>query len=243
MVLRIEDLDRGRCRPEYADALIEDMHWLGLSWAEGPDVGGPARPYRQCERMEFYREAWQALATAGAIYPCVCTRRDVERAVRAPHAGEHESIYPGTCRPKQPTPVEADGPGAVNWRFRTTPGVTVVFQDGCAGRQEYRAGDDFGDFILWRKDGVPAYQLAVVVDDAAMGITEVVRGEDLLAATAQQLLLYRALGRPAPDFHHVPLVCGEDGRRLAKRSGAHSLRALRAAGVDPTTLHPGAGRV
>ena len=243
IILRVEDLDRERCRPEYADALIDDLRWFGLAWDQGPDVGGPMGPYLQSERTNFYREAWRVLAATGAIYPCVCTRRDVERAIRAPHAGEYEAIYPGTCRPSQPMRVDAEEPGTVNWRFRTTPGETVAFQDGRAGRREYRVGTDFGDFILWRKDGVPAYQLAVVVDDAAMGITEVVRGEDLLPATAQQLLLYRALGRTAPAFYHVPLVCGEDGQRLAKRSGAHSLRALRAAGVDPTTLRQGPDRV
>ena len=167
----------------------------------------------------------------------------MERAARAPHAGEHETIYPGTCRPPEPLPVNADEPGAMNWRLRTPTGETVAFEDGRAGHQEFRVGEDFGDFIVWRKDGVPAYQLAVVVDDAAMKITEVVRGDDLLSATAQQILLYRALGLPAPAFYHAPLVLGGDGRRLAKRSGAHSLRALREAGVDPATLRPGPGRV
>ena len=230
LVLRIEDLDRERCRPEYTAALVDDLRWYGLEWQEGP--------YVQSERMRLYLEAWRALATSGAIYPCTCTRRDVERAVRAPHAGEHEAIYPGTCRPSQPVPVDSDTPGMVNWRFRAPLGERVTFEDGRAGRQKCQVGEDFGDFLLWRKDGTPAYQLAVVVDDAVMGITEVVRGEDLLLATAQQILLYRALGREVPAFYHAPLVLGDDGRRLAKRSGAHSLRALREAGVDPATLRP-----
>ena len=230
LVLRIENLDRERCRPEYTAALVDDLRWYGLEWQEGP--------YVQSERIGLYLEAWRTLAASGAIYPCICTRRDVERAARAPHAGEHEAIYPGTCRPSQPVPVDSDTPGTVNWRFRAPLGEQVTFEDGRAGRQKCQVGEDFGDFLLWRKDGTPAYQLAVVVDDAVMGITEVVRGEDLLLATAQQILLYRALGREVPAFYHAPLVLGEDGRRLAKRSGAHSLRALREAGVDPATLRP-----
>ncbi len=232
LILRVEDLDKERCRPEYAQALVEDLRWYGLVWQEGP--------YVQSDRPGLYQEAWRALARSGAVYPCTCTRRDVERAARAPHPGENEAIYPGTCRPSRPVLVDLDEPGAVNWRFRTPPGEQVAFEDGRAGRQEFRVDKDFGDFLVWRKDGTPAYQLAVVVDDAAMGITEVVRGEDLLPATAQQILLYRALGRDVPAFYHAPLVHGEDGQRLAKRSGAHSLRALRTAGVDPATLRPAA---
>lgn len=235
MVLRVEDLDRGRCRPEFVCSLIDDLCWYGLTWDEGPCI--------QSEQMGLYLDAWRRLASAGAIYPCTCTRRDVERAARAPHAGEHEAIYPGTCRPSLPAPVATEVPGAVNWRFRTPSDERVVFEDGRVGRQEFAAGQDFGDFLVWRKDGVPAYQLAVVVDDAAMRITEVVRGEDLLPATAQQILLYRALGHPVPAFYHTPLVRGTDGQRLAKRSGAHSLRALREAGVDPATLRPAGGPV
>lgn len=243
LILRIEDLDRERCRPEYVGSLLADLRWYGLDWDEGPDTGGAAGPYAQSERQEFYLDAWRSLAARGMVYACTCTRRDVERAVRAPHAGEQEPIYPGTCRPPQPLPVSADGPGNMNWRFRTMPGEAVVFQDGRAGCQEYTAGKNFGDYLVWRKDGVPAYTLAVVVDDATMGITEVVRGEDLLAATAQQILLYRALGRPTPAFYHAPLVCGANGQRLAKRAGSHSLRALREAGIDPATLRPAPGPV
>ena len=236
MALRVEDLDRGRCRPEYAAALVDDLRWYGLRWQEGPDVGGPCAPYVQSERTPLYVQAWRQLAASGAVYPCTCTRRDVELALGAPHAGENDSVYPGTCRPAQPQPVASEVPGLVNWRFRTPEHETVRFQDGAAGAQAFRAGHDFGDFIVWRKDGSPAYQLAVVADDAAMGITEVVRGEDLLASTAQQLLLYRALGLLAPAFYHCPLVKDPSGQRLAKRTGAHSLRSLRAAGIDPATL-------
>jgi glutamyl/glutaminyl-tRNA synthetase len=227
LILRIEDLDAARCKPEFDRALSEDLRWAGLDWGEGPDVGGPVGPYRQSERLAFYLAAWRKLASAGLIYACACSRRDVERASRAPHAGEQEPIYAGCCRPARPAVPEALLPDGRNWRFRTTPGEKVEFIDGAAGPQSFAAGRDFGDFIVWRKDGVPAYQLAVVVDDAAMRVTEVVRGEDLLASTAQQLLLYRALELAPPSFFHVPLITDENGVRLAKRAGAHSLRALR----------------
>lgn len=236
LVLRVEDLDRERCKPAYAEALLEDLRWLGLAWQEGPDVGGPHTPYVQSERIGHYRDAWLRLAVSGLIYPCTCSRRDVERALGAPHAGEHERIYPGTCRPPQPTPVWQIHPAGVNWRFRVPTGENVSFEDRAAGPQSFRAGDAFGDFILWRKDDVPAYQLAVVVDDASMGITEVVRGADLLESTAQQLLVYRALGVVPPAFYHCPLLMDAAGRRLAKRAGSHSLRSLREAGVDAGSL-------
>lgn len=223
LVLRIEDLDASRCRPEYAAALEPDLRWCGLAWQEGP--------HRQSERLAFYRAAWERLKSTGAIYPCQCSRRDVQAALGAPHAGETKPIYPGTCRDSA-----AVRPAHANWRFAVPPGAAVEWVDGRAGAQRFVAGGDFGDFLVWRRDGVPAYQLAVVVDDAAMGITEVVRGEDLLVSTAQQILLYRALGLAAPAFYHCPLVAGADGRRLAKREGAHSLRALRESGVDPATL-------
>ena len=238
LILRIEDLDRGRCKAEYRDALVEDLRWYGLSWQEGPDVGGAFGPYLQSERRARYVRAWRQLAAAGAIYPCTCTRRDVELALGAPHDGDHEAVYPGTCRPARSQPVLLETPPAVNWRFRAPEHESVRFVDGAAGAQSFRVGGDFGDFIVWRKDHAPAYQLAVVVDDAAMGITEVVRGGDLLASTAQQLLLYRALGWQPPAFYHCPLLKDATGQRLAKRTGAHSLRALRAAGVDPATLRP-----
>lgn len=239
LVLRVENLDRERCKQAYADAMIEDLRWYGLIWQEGPDIGGNGVPYVQSERIAFYERAWRQLAAAGDIYPCTCTRRDVELAIGAPHQGEHEAIYPGTCRPTQKERANVEAFRAVNWRFRAPTGDTIRFEDRAAGTQAFRAGGDFGDFVVWRKDGLPSYQLAVVVDDVAMEITEVVRGEDLLLSTAQQILLYRALDLSPPAFYHCPLITDTAGRRLAKRSGAHSLRALRAAGVDPATLHPG----
>ena len=239
LVLRIEDLDRERCRAEFVDALLDDLRWCGLHWQEGSDVGGPQGPYRQSERIGYYLEIWRRLAAGGAIYPCTCTRRDVAAAPRAPHADEHEGIYPGTCRPLDAVPVARETPDGVNWRFRVPVDEAVRFDDGCAGPQEFQSGHDFRDFVVWRKDGTPAYQLAVVTDDAAMAITEVVRGADLLLSTAQQILLYRALGMAVPAFYHCPLVTDERGRRLAKREGAHSLRAMRESGVDPATLRIG----
>lgn len=236
LILRVEDLDRERCKSVYAAGLIEDLRWIGLEWREGPDVGGSHGPYCQSERLPLYRKAWRQLAASGLIYPCTCSRRDVERALGAPHVGEHEPVYPGTCRPAVPTPVLDSEPAGANWRFRVPEGETVRFVDGQAGPQEFRAGHDFGDFIVWRRDDVPAYQLAVVVDDTLMRISEVVRGADLLASTAQQILLYRALGYTPPAFYHCPLVTDVAGKRLAKREGAHSLRALREAKVDPVTL-------
>ena len=238
LVLRIEDLDHERCKPEYAASLLEDMCWFGLRWDEGPDIGGPFAPYCQHARLATYRSALTQLAAAGAIYPCKCTRRDAAQALAAPHEGEPGAVHADPCRPPRGTPFEATGFAGYNWRFRAPDHEPVVFTDGCAGVQRFVAGRDFGDFIVWRKDDVPAYQLAVVVDDAAMEITEVVRGADLLLSTAQQLLLYRALGAMPPAFYHCPLVTDPNGQRLAKRTGAHSLRALRAAGVDPVSLRP-----
>ena len=239
LILRVEDLDHERCKPEFAAALLEDLRWFGLRWDEGPDIGGPHAPYRQRERMSLYRAAWRQLADQGAVYPCPCTRSDTARALAAPHPGEEEAVYVDPCRPAQPVIIPDISPAGVNWRFRVPHGDEIRFHDGRAGPQEFTAGRDFGDFIVWRKDDLPAYQLAVVVDDAAMEISEAVRGADLLLSTAEQLLLYRALGVTPPGFYHCPLVMDAGGRRLAKRSGAHSLRSLRAAGVDPATLRPG----
>jgi glutamyl-tRNA synthetase len=157
-------------------------------------------------------------------------------AVAAPHAGDDEPLYPGTCRPPHGTICNTENPSGVNWRFRVPHGESMRFVDGRCGTQHATAGVDFGDFLVWRKDDIPAYHLAVTVDDAEMGITEVVRGEDLLASTFRQLLIYRALGVEPPAFFHCPLVTDESGRRLAKRDAARSLRALRQSGADPVAL-------
>lgn len=247
LVLRNEDLDPARCRPEYVQAMIEDLRWFGLQWDEGPDCGGAFGPYTQSERGGLYRAALDKLREGGFLYPCFCSRQDVLRSLQAPHEGEDEPIYPGTCRERILDPnIPASGTetagargarqGKCHWRFRVPDGETISFADGGQGMQSFVAGKDFGDFVVWRNDDVPAYQLAVVVDDAAMQITEVVRGMDLLKSTARQLLLYRALGLPVPMFYHCPLMTDDSGARLAKRHDALSLRALRARGVPPGSL-------
>ncbi len=230
LVFRNEDLDPQRSRPEFASAMMEDLRWLGIEWQEGPDVGGPLSPYVQSQRRDFYLAAWRTLLEGGWIYPCWCSRKDLNSAPQAPHE-EGEPIYPGTCRPR--VEERALGPAGVNWRFRVPDGESIRFADRLQGPQEYTAGSDFGDFLVWRRDDVPAYQLAVVVDDHAMRISEVVRGADLLVSTARQLLLLRALGLKAPAWAHCDLVRAASGQRLAKRHDALSLRALRQSGLSP----------
>ena len=235
LVLRDEDLDPQRSRPEYAGAMLEDLRWLGIRWDEGPDVGGPFGPYKQSERRAVYVDVWARLRRQGALYPCSCSRKDLADAAQAPHdnAENDEPVYSGRCRQKQ---SDATDPAGTTWRFRVPDGVAIRFDDGSAGAQTYTAGTDFGDFIVWRRDDVPAYQLAVVADDVAMKITEVVRGRDLLKSTARQLLIYEALGVTPPAFFHCPLVSDDTGQRLAKRHDAMSLHALRAAGVTPAEI-------
>jgi len=240
LILRNEDLDPRRCRPEFVTAMIEDLRWLGISWSEGPDCGGPVGPYVQSERREWYFDAWRKLLELGAIYPCTCSRKDVMLAAGAPNDGDDEPVYPGTCRPRKEqarlclrgtaeaaVPTWVEQPAGVNWRFRVPDREEICFTDLHLGPQRIVAGRDFGDFIVWRRDDVPAYQLAVVVDDAAMGITEVVRGADLLKSTARQILLFRALGLETPEYYHCGLVRDEKGVRLAKRHDALSIRKLR----------------
>jgi glutamyl-tRNA synthetase len=237
LILRNEDIDSTRFKLEFVAQMIEDLRWFGLEWSEGPDCGGPFAPYNQSERMDFYRAALEKLRAGGWVYPCTCSRQDIRAATRAPHANEDdEPIYPGTCRER--TISECRGQN-FSWRFRVPDGETIAFTDGNCGGQKFVAGQDFGDFVVWRHDGVPAYQLACVVDDAAMGITEVVRGADLLVSTARQLLLYRALGLPPPEFFHCELLCDESGQRLAKRHDALSLRAMREQGVSAAQLRSG----
>ncbi len=325
LIFRNEDLDYQRCKPEFVQAMYEDLHWLGLDWDEGPDISPLSRepgepdlsgtvsdlvsrscsvshggagsgdfgPYSQSERRSFYLDAWHKLRDSGLIYPCTCSRKDLERALSAPHeeppahgaefhhlddcgpqapspatrmkpsaqpgaaavqfptegpssqspaaalqsaAADDELPYPGTCREKIETAKDYDSPAGVSWRFKVPDGETISFDDGYFGRQEFVAGRDFADFLLWRRDDIPAYQLAVVVDDAAMQITEVVRGADLLKSTARQLLLLRALGYPVPSYFHCPLLRDEKNIRLAKRHDALSLRKLREQGVKAEEL-------
>jgi glutamyl/glutaminyl-tRNA synthetase len=252
LALRIEDLDRDRCRKEFADAASEDLRWFGLDSNEGPDIGGRFAPYVQSERRRHYLEALEKLRGGGFVYPCKCSRKDVMQASLAPHDENEEPIYPGTCRPSDasvaaavsaagkmdlpPVTAASTAPPTTHWRFRVPDGERFEFGDGRLGKQSAVAGRDFGDFIVWRRDDVPAYQLAVVVDDAAMQVSEVVRGEDLLMSTFRQLLLYRALGLRPPKFYHASLVLDKSGKRLAKRHGALSLRALRERGSTPEEL-------
>jgi len=231
LLLRNDDLDTARCRPEFAAAMIEDMRWFGLDWQE------PMVP--QSERIPLYRAALARLHAAGLIFPCSRSRRDVLAAASAPHDGEEndEPLYPPEFRPAAGAPLPPlTDPIAVNWRFRVPDSETLIFRDGHCGEQRATAGRDFGDFLVWRKDDAPSYQLACVVDDAAMGITEVVRGADLIKSTFRQLLLFRALALPAPTFYHCPLATDERGVRLAKRHDALALRTLREQGHTPETL-------
>jgi glutamyl-tRNA synthetase len=243
LIFRNEDLDAQRCRPEFVAAMYEDLRWLGIHWQEGPDVdldgGGPFAPYSQSQRREFYWQAWRELRDGGFIYPCKCSRKDVADAAAAPHENvdpaDDEPVYSGRCRSRTHGP-KYDSPKGVNWRFRVPDGDAIEFRDKNLGPQSFTTGRDFGDFLVWRRDDVPAYQLAVVVDDAAMQITEVVRGADLLKSTARQILLYRALNLPIPDFYHCELVRDEAGVRLAKRHDALSIRRLREQGMSPDQL-------
>jgi glutamyl-tRNA synthetase len=234
LVLRNEDLDGARCKPEFVSAMIEDLRWFGFDWQEGPDIGGPFAPYNQSERYPIYRQALEKLEREGFIYPCVCSRKDLQSAARAPHAeDDNEPIYPETCRELKKSEVANR---KFCWRFCVPDGEAVAFTDGNLGPQRFVAGKDFGDFVVWRTDDVPAYQLACVVDDAAMQIAEVVRGADLLVSTARQVLLYRALRLAAPAFFHCALVTDEAGVRLAKRNDALSLRRLREDGYSAIEL-------
>lgn len=239
LLLRIEDIDEARCKPEFRQAIIEDLQWAGLRWSEGPDVDGPYGPYVQSRRIGYYRSILETLRQKGYLYPCRCSRREIQQIASAPHAGDEEPLYPGICRPVTPP---AEWPpltpnGQYHWRFRVPDGESLTYHDEALGPQTAVAGVDFGDFVVWRRDDVPAYQLAVVADDHAMKITEVVRGRDLLLSTFRQLLLYRALGWEPPAFYHTPLVLDPvTGERLAKRHAALSLRQLRAEGRTPETL-------
>lgn len=237
LVMRVEDLDVPRVRPGMEARLLDELRWLGLGWDEGPDVGGRRGPYRQSERAGRYQAALRRLREAGRAYPCFCSRAEIAAAARAPHGPDDEGPrYPGTCRDLSPAEVSrrsASRPPA--WRLRVEPG-RVDFDDAVHGACRFDVAATTGDFVVMRADGIAAYQLAVVADDAAMEITDVVRGDDLLPSTARQLLLDRALGLPVPRFAHVPLVVGDDGERLAKRHGARSLGELREAGAAPEAV-------
>jgi len=247
LILRNDDLDSARARAEYVAAMLEDLRWFGLNWIEGPDVGGKHSPYNQSERQTLYRAMFTQLRTAGFIYPCTCSRKDVHAAISAPHESSpiaiatDEQPYPGTCRPanlsrEENTRRTSWSRENFNWRFHVPHLEKFSFIDGHFGEQYATTDHDFGDFIVWRKDDQPSYQLACTVDDAAMGITEVVRGADLLLSTFRQILLYRAFKFAEPAFYHCPLMLNKFGIRLAKRYDSLSLRTLRAEGRTPAEI-------
>ncbi|CAM4384627.1 tRNA glutamyl-Q(34) synthetase GluQRS [Paenibacillus tarimensis] len=232
-IIRMEDIDRPRSKPALARQILEDLRWLGLDWDEGPDIGGPYGPYTQSQRLELYEQAAAKLQAQGLLYPCYCSRAELNAIARAPHGLSSEGpVYPGICRGLTDDERAAKAARkSPSLRF-TIPDRPISYKDQAAGLQSFSAGSG-GDFIIKRADGIFSYQLAVVMDDAAMQITDVLRGSDLLDSTPRQLLLYEALGYQPPSFTHVPLLVEPDGSRLAKRSGALSLRALREAGVLP----------
>ena len=233
MRLRLEDLDRSRCRPEHIRRSLLDLEWLGLDW--------DGEPLYQSQRLDALRDAADRLERMGAAYRCVCTRADLEQAAQAPQRGVTELRYPGTCRARALTErsTEALTPGALRMRV---PEGRLSFVDGLAGPQSVDVASEVGDFVILSRSRLPAYQLAVVVDDAEQGVNEVFRGDDLLSSTARQLLVQRALGLNAPQWFHIPLVLDAGGRRLAKRADDLSLETIREAGVDARALVAWVGR-
>lgn len=224
LLLRMEDLDHRRCCPQFAGAAIRDLAWLGLDW--------DGEPVFQSARRALYLEAWKRLREGGWIYPCRHSRREIaEAAPLAPHS--EEPLFPTAWRAPAAEALRHASPEGLNWRFRVPDGEAVEFDDRRLGRLRWVAGRDFGDFLVWNRDNVPAYELAVVVDDLALGITEIVRGEDLVLSTARQKLVARALGAEFPATFHCPLARDASGRRLSKRTGALAIAALREAGRSP----------
>ncbi len=235
VILRIEDIDASRVRPEALGDAAEVLGWLGLDWDEGPDRPRPLGPYLQSERKPLYDAALERLKADERVYPCTCTRADIARAASAPHSGDEGPSYPGTCSGRSVGDARALGDRPYSWRFRV-PSGRVDWWDLIRGPSWADPRESGGDFVVGRSSGEPAYQLAVVCDDAAMGVNQVIRGEDLVTSTPRQILLYRAFRREPPTFGHVPLVFGADGRKLAKRDDSIKLATLRELGADPMRL-------
>ncbi len=234
-VLRMEDLDTARNRTGCAEAILRDLRRIGVDWDEGPDVGGPLGPYSQSGRQHCYRAALERLDAGGRIFPCYCSRKDIREAASAPHGAA--VVYPGTCRAARASgrlSAEDSGPGPA-WRFAVGDD-SVRFHDCLQGICRQHLGREVGDFVLKRRDEVFAYQLAVVVDDALMGVTDVVRGDDLTDSTPRQIALQDALGLPTPRYWHVPLLCDEQGERMSKRNAAASLDEYCDGGGTPESL-------
>ena len=230
LLLRIEDLDIQRSKPHFTEALLADLEWLGISWH--PPI------LHQSQRLTLYREALDQLLITGHIYPCHCSRKDLAAMMHAPHDdSDDEPVYPGICRPTLDVQQrEVALQPNINYRFRVPNEAAIRFEDKNLGPQTFIAGKDFGDFLVWRKDGLPSYQLACVVDDADTNITEVVRGRDLLKSTARQILLQRALCLHTPAYFHTHLLTDEHGIRLAKRHDALAIRTLRQQGLAPAQI-------
>jgi glutamyl-tRNA synthetase len=227
IVLRIEDLDGPRIKPDAAQQAIDDLAWLGIDWDEGPTYQTP--------RLARYREVLQKLIDTGHVYPCVCTRKEIEQAASAPHAEDGAAVYPGTCRGRFKNAADAEQQSGRQpaWRF-AMPDMTFEFRDDFAGVKQFDLKTQIGDFVVAKPDGTPAYQLAVVVDDHDAGVTQVVRGDDLLDSVPRQAMIYHALGwdDSLPNYTHLPLLLGHDGRRLAKRHGDTRISSFRASGYS-----------
>lgn len=236
-VLRIEDIDKPRSKPQWAQLIMQDLQWFGLDWDEGPDIGGPYQPYVQSSRLKQYDAAFRRLQEQRHVYPCYCSRAELMSIASAPHGLSAEGpAYPGTCRGLTDDERAARAAKKTpSYRFAIPPGAAVSFEDGCCGLVSFPPGAG-GDFVVKRADGIYGYQLAVVVDDAAMGVTDVLRGADLLDSTPRQLGLYRSLGWTPPRFAHVPLLCDADGERLSKRQRSLAVSALRQSGCRPESI-------
>ncbi|MCE9526916.1 MAG: tRNA glutamyl-Q(34) synthetase GluQRS [Planctomycetales bacterium] len=237
VILRVEDIDSPRIKPGASQQAMDDLGWLGLNWDEGPDKGGPQTPYVQTQRLRHYRDALEQLKAAEQVYPCTCSRTDVAAAASAPHIGQEGPRYPGTCSSRHAADAEelTKRGRTFSWRFRASD-THHKLHDRIVGIRTCNVSEELGDFVVAKSDGSPAYQLAVVVDDLAMGVTEVLRGDDLLPSTFRQLELFQFFQARPPAFAHVPLVIGEDGRRLAKRHGDTRISMLREANVPAARL-------